>query len=85
MGRGGARPGNDAAFLEQHVYTPFGRLAAGPPPIFLMPKSRPPLPRPLASILAKGTSKRHHAHGARPSMGRWRNGRGSSRPGLYVR
>ncbi len=53
MGRGETSPGNDAAFLEHRVYTLFGKLAA---PTFLTPKSWPTLPRPLASILAKGTS-----------------------------
>ena len=54
MGRGETSPGNDAAFLERRVYTLFGKLAA---PTFLTLKSWPTLPRPVASILAKGMSK----------------------------
>ena len=50
----------------------YALLAAPAAPTFLMLKSRPPLPRPLASILAKGTSKDTMPTVPRPSMGLWR-------------
>ena len=69
MGRGGTRLANDAAFLEQRVYTLFGRLVA---PTFLTLKSWPPFPVPaVAKALGVDSGKRHverhHAHRARPA------------------
>ena len=52
MGRGGTRPANDAAFLEQRVYTLFGRLAA---PTFLTPK----ITAVVAKALGVNIGKRH--------------------------